>query len=172
MPVFFEQFQDWAREQAAQWGFFAEPSLELLRSNLIAADPEGRLALQEARKDRLSTVANSLVDRIGRPAGQQTSDPPDWPVLDLPKVKLTDEQILEWLEVHPNHPDLLEAITRRMIDRDRRSDPKAIDLLERYRRARPIDPYPDRVLAPLVAAIRDPRAGDSALAQTRGSVRS
>ena len=154
--VFFERFQDWAREQSAQWGFFAEPSLEVLRSNLLQADPEGRIALEAARADRLSTVADSLVDRIGRPAGQQTSDPPDWPALDLPKVKLTDEQILEWLEAHPNHPDLLEAITRRMIDRDGRSDPEAIDLLERYRRARPIDPYPDRVLARLLLESETP----------------
>ena len=145
--IFFEQFLVWARDQVLEWGFFAEPTLDQLKQALILQDPEGRSVLESSRTERLSSVANSLVERIGRPSGQHTSEPVAWPALDMPKVKLSDDQVMKWLESHPDHPDLLELMTRRMIDRDSRSDSQAIDYLERYRTARPIDPYPDRVLA-------------------------
>ena len=145
--VFFEAFLVWARGQVFEWGFFAEPSLEDLKHDLIVQDPEGRSVLESSRSKRLSAVAGQLAERIGRPSGQQTSDPVDWPALEMPKVELSDDQVMEWLESHTDHPDLLELMTRRMIDRDERSDSQAIDYLERYREARPIDPYPDRVLA-------------------------
>ena len=145
--VFFEAFLVWARGQVFEWGFFAEPSLERLKHDLIVQNPEGRSVLESSRSKRLSAVAGQLAERIGRPSGQQTSDPVDWPALEMPKVELSDDQVMEWLESHTDHPDLLELMTRRMIDRDERSDSQAIDYLERYREARPIDPYPDRVLA-------------------------
>ena len=47
-------------------------------------------------------------------------------------------------------------MTRRAIDRDSRTDEEAITLLERYRVARPVDPYPDRVLARIHLESDDP----------------
>ncbi len=60
-----------------------------------------------------------------------------------------DAQIERWLEEHPGHPDLLELIVRRRIDRDSRNDSETLEYLNRYRVARPVDPYPDQVLARL-----------------------
>ncbi|MEE2681168.1 MAG: tetratricopeptide repeat protein [Planctomycetota bacterium] len=163
--TFFENFLAWARIQVGEWGFFAQPSFDRLKMDLISRDPEGREKLESSRSRRLSTVANSLADRIGRPAGQQTSEPIEWPGLELPRIEISDEQVREWLESHPDHPDLLELLTRRMIDRDQRSDADAIDYLQRYREARPIDPYPDRVLARLFLKSEDPSRAIQPLAR-------
>ena len=62
-------------------------------------------------------------------------------------MPMEDAQVDVWLEEHPEHPDLLEYTVRRAIDRDSRTDEEAIAQLEAYRKARPGDPYPDRVLA-------------------------
>lgn len=147
--AFHEAFLAWARDDARGWGLFPEPSLDALRMQAIAEDPALADALEQARTARLESIAGRLADRIGRPAGAGDDGPPEWPELKPPPIALDEAQVDAWLLEHPGHPDLLEHRVRRLIDRDGRTDAEAISLLERYREARPGDPYPDRVLARL-----------------------
>lgn len=57
------------------------------------------------------------------------------------------------LEQHPDHPELLElAVTLRLRAANGEPTPDMIDLLERYAKARPVDPLPHRLLAKLALA--------------------
>ena len=144
---FHVQFLAWAEERAREWGFFVEPTIEELKYEALEQDPEYVDVLREAREARLRAAAERIAGRIGQPSGPGMDAIPAWPSVRLPQVPLEDEQVDAWILLHPEHPDLLEYVTRRAIDRDSRTDEEAIELLERYRGARPVDPYPDRVLA-------------------------
>ena len=145
--VFHERFLDWARVRATEWGFFAEPTIESLQLELIEGDPGYAAPLAEARSDRLRGIASRLADRVGKPSGPGTDAEVEWPALRPPRIMPNDNQIDAWLAAHPDHPDLLELVMRRKLDRDSMAGPEVIELLERYRSTRPGDPYPDRVLA-------------------------
>lgn len=162
---FHRRFLEWARTQAADWGFFASPTLDELKLDSLRADPDYEEVLEEARAARLRAAAERLAGRIGRPAGPGTSEVPAWPDLRVPQVPLEDAQVDAWLERHPDHPDLLEHAVRRAIDRDQRTDEDVIVLLERYRSSRPVDPYPDRVLARLHLDSEDPSRAITHLAR-------
>lgn len=153
---FHGQFLSWAEQRASEWGFFASPTLDELKLDALDQNPDYADVLAEARAARLRAAAERIARRIGRPAGPGTSDVPQWPPVRLPQVPLEDEQVDAWMIIHPDHPDLLEHVTRRAIDRDSRTDEEAITLLERYRVARPVDPYPDRVLARIHLESDDP----------------
>ena len=117
---FHQGFLDWAQAEVAAWGFFASPSV------------------------------NDLIDEVARSSERDGADDPD--PSDAAKVGAfvpDDAQIERWLDQHPGHPDLLESIVRRRVDRDSRSDSETLGYLKRYRMARPVDPYPDQVLARL-----------------------
>ncbi|MDG2032033.1 MAG: tetratricopeptide repeat protein [Phycisphaerales bacterium] len=145
--AFHDRFLDWARDRVGEWGLFPTPSIEALQMSVIEQDPKFAASLEEARLSRVRGVASRLAGRIGSPAGPGSAEPVQWPTLTPPRVPLDADQVDVWLEVHEEHPDLLEYVVRKAIDRDQRTDPEAIELLQRYRRARPGDPYPDRVLA-------------------------
>lgn len=83
-----------------------------------------------------------------------------------PRSGPPQELVDRWLESHPNHPDVLKlAITLATspplsksgdvvaISRD---DPKLVELLERYAAARPVDPFPHRLLAKIRLTSTDP----------------
>lgn len=58
-----------------------------------------------------------------------------------------DKELELLLRGHPDHPDLLELAVRRRTERGEGDAPEVIALLERYCRARPVDPFPHRKLA-------------------------
>jgi tetratricopeptide (TPR) repeat protein len=60
---------------------------------------------------------------------------------------LSDKELELLLRTHPDHPDLLELAVRRRTERGEGDAPQVIALLERYCRARPVDPFPHRKLA-------------------------
>ncbi|HAW96282.1 MAG TPA: hypothetical protein DCX60_08400 [Phycisphaerales bacterium] len=113
-------FLEWAEGQIAEWGLFTSPSVnDLVRRRTDAV--------------------------IGDGAGR--SNPADGAG---ESVFIPEESDVErWLEEFPDHPDLLELMVRGRIDRDSRTDPETLEYLRRYREARPVDPYPDQVLARL-----------------------
>ena len=153
---FHADFLVWAEGQARDWGFFAEPTLDQLKLQSLEQDPEYADALKEMQTARLRSAAERIAGRMGQPAGPGSTEVPEWPAMRLPQVPLDDEQVDAWVQQYPDHPDLLEFVTRRAIDRDERTDEDAIALLERYRQARPVDPYPDRVLARMYLESDDP----------------
>ena len=81
---------------------------------------------------------------------------------------ISDELLAEWLEAWPTHPDLLEMTIRRRM-RGLEIPPVDLEpLLEAYASARPVDPYPHRILARAYLASEDPlRAIDHLLALDR-----
>ena len=111
--------------------------------------------MNKARRERLNRIASLISGGIGRPAGPGGVDPrdpsrfigEDWPQVRRPPVEMDDEAIADLLAEHPDHPDLLELVIRRRLRADETLDDSVVELLDRYAEARPVDPYPHRVLA-------------------------
>ena len=126
---FMSDFKNWATLQVASWGLAAEPSIDVLLGNV-------------SKKDDVK------IDDIS----------PDAPIITMPKVQepLTDEAFAKILAENPNHPDVLEIAARRAVSRCASMDALAVtggiddataELLERYSKSRPLDPWPHQRLA-------------------------
>ncbi|MBQ72357.1 MAG: hypothetical protein CMJ67_05570 [Planctomycetaceae bacterium] len=152
---FHAEFLEWAGQQIQEWGLDPSPSLDELADRVREEDPDQREAMLEARRERLARIADFISGGIGRPAGPGGIDPRDpsrfiveqWPQIRRPPVELDDEALEGFLEEHPGHPDLLELVIRRRLRADETLDDSLVELLDRYAEARPVDPYPHRVLA-------------------------
>ncbi|MFO0961625.1 MAG: hypothetical protein U0625_01825 [Phycisphaerales bacterium] len=62
-------------------------------------------------------------------------------------VQIDDTALASLLTAHPTHPDLLELWLRRALKDGAEPDAAAIAKLEAYALARPVDPWPHRILA-------------------------
>jgi tetratricopeptide (TPR) repeat protein len=123
---FMSRFKVWASEQLVAWGMRTQADLPSLQS------------LLDAERERLAT--------------EQNIKPEDLEGFE-PTIAMTDA----WLEKHPAHPDVLElAVSLRMNATDGRATPELRPLLERYAKARPVDPMPRRQLATLALASANP----------------
>ena len=140
---FMSDFKNWATLQVASWGLAAEPSIDVLLGNTSQND--------DGKKDG---------DKDGdKEAGGKIDDmSPDAPIITMPKVQepLTDEAFAKILAENPNHPDVLEIAARRAVSRCASMDALAVtggiddataELLERYSKSRPLDPWPHQRLA-------------------------
>lgn len=146
---FYRLFLEWARADVARWGLAPTPSLDELTDRLRSSDEEQLAALGAARAARLERVAEALADEIGAPriGGRGPLRGAEWPAIRRRPMQIPDDTLDAWLSEFPDHPDLLELkIRRRMRERDA-IDATTAALLESYRRARPVDPYPHRLLA-------------------------
>ena len=148
---FQKDFLDWAAREVAAWGLDPRPSLEELSDGLRATDSEAVEAMRAARRDRLLRIANRISADIGEPRSidedsSEILDPASWPPLKRPPLAIDDEDLESMLEEHPFHPDLLELGIRRRI-KSQGTDETTLELIERYTEARPVDPFPHRVLA-------------------------
>ncbi|MFZ9691747.1 MAG: tetratricopeptide repeat protein [Phycisphaerales bacterium] len=89
-----------------------------------------------------------------------------------PKGSAVDDATLAaWILEHPDHPDLLELALRRGIGEGEVVPDDLMPLLERYAVARPVDPYPHRVLARAYIARGDALAAIPHLAALDGTQR-
>lgn len=152
---FYQAFLAWAGGQLVEWGLVAPPpmpSIEELQDAVRWADPQLSAAMAASRKARLDAICRTLVRRIGRPATSRTTAERTaltadlWPELIRPPVEIDDATLEQWLQEYPGHPDLLEMHLRREIAARGGVDQTHIDLLQRYARARPVDPYPHKKL--------------------------
>ncbi|MBL0927266.1 MAG: tetratricopeptide repeat protein [Phycisphaerales bacterium] len=136
---FLQAFRLWAADDLRKHGMLPSPSIEDLRLAETLKDPELLAAFDTA----LAEFARGVGVAVATGA---RSAPEFSPTL----ARVTDDLAALWLEQHPDHPDLLE---RAVIEAIRRNDNKPsgemIPLLERYARARPVDPEPHRRLAQL-----------------------
>ncbi len=150
---FHAAFLAWAGEQVRAWGLDPQPSLDELADEVRLADPIQRAALEQATRERLARIAAGVTAEVGAPrtASDASKDGPSqadvWPNLARPPVSLDDATIAALLEAHPDHPDLLELVLRRRLRDDPTVTPEVEALLDRYSTARPVDPYPHRILA-------------------------
>lgn len=142
---FFEQFQQWAYEDAKSWGMVTEPSLRQLR---IAESLED-LELAQGITASLQALAGA--------SARLTSGAHAEPVFEPRLIRITPAMVEYWLLDHPDHPDLLELYLREQITiHGGRVTEEHIDLLERYAAARPVDSMPHQHLARLHLASNDP----------------
>jgi Flp pilus assembly protein TadD len=93
--------------------------------------------------DRFSPWARAQVKAWGL-----APEPPADALLGKDRVEpVSDKELDLLLRGHPDHPDLLELAVRRRTERGEGDAPDVIALLDRYSRARPVDPFPHRKLA-------------------------
>jgi len=157
---FQKQFFEWATQQVKSWGLAPEPSMAALVKERRDADPDLASAYRDALDSALGETAERAAAQIGRP-GDRARDGlvgREWPKPRAATLPPDDAMIAGWLQAHPDHPDVLELrIRRRLRDAgDGTPAPEVLDLLERYARARPVDPYPHRPLAKMYLASDEP----------------
>lgn len=98
----------------------------------------------------------TLKQLIERDPSTPKRDPLDASVQNLPE--LTPEMTQRLLKDHPDHADLLEAAVREALDAaGGDATPALRPLLERYAKARPVDPLPIRQLARLALKSATPQ---------------
>lgn len=137
---FMSDFTRWAVDEVASWGLSATPSIDDLLAQAKAAQAKGT--------------------------------DPDAP-LAIPDAPLEDAAVAAMLDANPKHPDVLEIAARRAVARcgalDATKAPGGVDdaavvLLERYSKARPLDPWPHERLAARALALNDPSSAREHLA--------
>ncbi len=155
---FHDEFLAWAGGQLRAWGMLPQPpapTLQELEDELRFADPDLAAVMVASRQARLDAIVNALTDRIGRPASVRSRGNREpfaadrWPQLIRPPVVIGDATLASWLELYPDHPDLVELNLRREIERLGKVDESVVDVLEHYAQVRPVDPYPHQKLAEL-----------------------
>ena len=146
---FYEGFLSWAGSQVASWGLDPSPTLDELSDRVREQDDDQLLLLEQARKRRLEQIAGMLAGEIGQASSRnQTRAKADrWPALQRPPVEIQNATLEALLTEFPEHPDLIELVLRRSSNLEGTLTPESRSLLERYARARPVDPFPHRVLA-------------------------
>lgn len=156
---FFDLFMEWAGEQIAEWGYAPEPSMESLEEALRQTDPALQEQLRASRAEYLTAIVRRLTGRIGRPGpvNGRSLSANDWPPFIKPPVEVSHEQLADWLEQYPDHPDLLKMAIDRALAMADEPGFELVPLLERYAEARPVDPSPHRTLALIWRNGNDPR---------------
>jgi len=148
--AFFDQFVEWAGGQVEQWGLAPKPSMEDLIRDHLRDDPEYAAAMAKFQRE----YGRIIVERLRHEAGRGVADPVDLlrrtlaslPQPQPPRTELTDKVLNRWLELFPDHPDLLRLRISRWRG-TRPLGPDMIPLLDRYAAARPVDPMPHQMLA-------------------------
>jgi tetratricopeptide (TPR) repeat protein len=150
--AFVEDFKVWARVQLVNWGMWPADGTPRL-SELVAGFAANASA----------PGADPQAPPGDKPAITDDPDDPDAPERDgapgLPakpgagRAEVPPAQIDAWLEQYPDHPELLEVVVRRTLGEANNTPTEAMrPLLERYAKARPVDPMPRRHLARLALA--------------------
>jgi Flp pilus assembly protein TadD len=137
---FMESFTAWAREDVKKWGMLPSPSIDELRLEATIKDPINREALRVAvaQYAGLGGWKLSTGSRLGH----------EW--YELPLVEANPELVEFWSVTYPEHPDVLELyLSDQLVLTDNKATPELVPLLERYAKARPVDPMPHRLLAQL-----------------------
>ncbi len=139
--AFMLAFEPWAREQVRAWGLLPPAGTPSLRELLTRELPDA--------PDRLEALAwaSARAAALGARGAEWTRDLP------TPTRAMVDR----WLAEFPDHPDVLElAVQMDLARRGGQATMEAAPLLERYARARPMDPMPHRRLAALYLSREDP----------------
>jgi tetratricopeptide (TPR) repeat protein len=144
-PQFLKDFEAWARQDAMSWGMLAKPSIPSLMLEATLADPDRRAGIEQQIARFASGAAVAIEGGVM----------PQWEPIESTEP---DAQTIDrLLEIHPEHPDLLELKCGFILKAaGGKPDESMVPLLERYAKARPVDPMPHQHLARLYLASEDP----------------
>ncbi len=157
---FFAGFLSWAGAEVRAWGLDPRPSMRELALELAAGDESAEAALAEAQAERLATVAQAWANAIGAPGSTRFRlRAAEWPPTPMPKVEFDEATVRAFVARFPDHGDLVEMQLRRAKFGAGEEAAEALQLLERYARLRPVDPYPHRIWARMATASGDLSAG-------------
>ncbi len=128
---FMTQFKAWAKDQLRSWGM-----------------GEWKPTIDDLLKEEAKNAAKTKEDAK---AGQaKEGEPPVDAVVDGDLPEPTLAMVKGWLEKHPEHPDLLlVAVKLTLGAADDTPSLEMVPLLERYAKARPVDPLPHKLMARL-----------------------
>ncbi len=147
---FSRRFQAWAGDEVRAWGLAPTPSMRDLALRLSEGDEKAERAMQEAEVARLTSVARVWSDAIGRPGSERfTLSGSEWPSPPMPSVEFDDATVRAFLAEFPDQPDLMEILLRRARGSGDTDTAATRALLERYAKARTVDPLPHRLWAKL-----------------------
>lgn len=145
--AFLKDFKAWAHGQLAEWGMVPKPGEPTMAQILLeesASSEQARAAIQE----KLQGLAEGAAWTTATGGGE----PQDWKN-DLPKPDKAMAQ--RWLDRYPEHPDVLEAVVSYAVaEANGKPTAEMAPLLERYAKARPVDPLPHQTLAKLYLALK------------------
>ncbi|MFK7959706.1 MAG: tetratricopeptide repeat protein [Phycisphaerales bacterium] len=176
---FYERFLAWAEDSVAAWGLAPEPSVRdlvaMAGDRLVAEVPDEEAMGPPSTIDRveIDPADGGAGGGAGDGAGPGPGGGPgggggaagDLPPPTPPTRLEIDADLLEiLLTSHPDHPDLLKMdLRRRVVSYEAAGGPDvappsaelAADL-ERYARIRPLDPFPQQILARVHLASDEP----------------
>lgn len=140
---FLEQFKGWAVEQLHSWGMGErKPTIEeLLKEEVEKAAKEKGSTKDKPADEKLDAVKG---DELVAPGADVVK--PGEPEGLEPTLAMANE----WLERYPERPDLLEVLVRLTLNaNDGKATEEMVPLLERYAKARPVDPLPHKLMVKL-----------------------
>lgn len=156
---FHAAFLAWAKQEVKAWGLAPTPTVDDLLAQARDADPEAKARYDEANGEALKQTAERLAAQIGAIGDRQRDAMVgrEWPRPRGAGTEVGEDLIATWLTAHPDHPDILELAIRRRIKAagGQPLDEPTIELLDRYAKARPVDPFPHRQLAKMWLAAGD-----------------
>lgn len=130
--TFFDDFKQWARNQVIEWGVLPPEGQPSLRS---------MLAGEAMKKPDLEPEARAALERVAAGKNEDRD-------AEVELVEPTPELVKVLLEQHPTHPDVLElAVDDAVKLAGGKVTAELVPLVERYAKARPVDPKPHRLLA-------------------------
>lgn len=132
--TFFEQFVEWANSQIVAWGMIGDPPLqELLQMH--AGEKLDDRALSAQMRHQLKMMRQSM-GQPRMPGSMQLIPPPMNTELSIDD----DEVLLDLLESHPRHPDVLQVAVRRLLEGGVIGTRDPLELVQTYIEIRPSDP--------------------------------
>lgn len=172
---FMDDFKGWARGQLVAWGMLppaGEPTVKELTEKLAAerSEPGKGAGSPDPGADQIKDTGRAEEPPVKITPGQSGNggegepgtpgpEPGQHPVVadaapDEPRV--TPEIVDAWLAQYPDHPDLLEMSLDNALEKSGgKATPEIVPLIERYARARPVDPKPHRLLAQMYLVSAD-----------------
>lgn len=139
---FLTEFKSWAAQQLVEWGLGKREDLPSVGQILLA-----EAARTESGRASVEGKLQQAADDVAWSSAAGGGPEPSWEI-DLPSPD--DAMLKRWLERYPDHPDLLEATVKHALrDSGNKPSDQLAPLLERYAKARPVDPLPHQMLATL-----------------------